>query len=221
MIFANRSDAGFRLAEELLKFKENNLTVLALPRGGVPVGFEVAKKLEVFLEILTVRKIGAPFNPEFAIGAIAPGGIKVLNKDTIDYLGLSKKFINEVEAKARIELKRQQKEYTGKVGIPDIKNKIVILVDDGLATGMSILAAVKAILSENPKKIIAAFPVGALKSVEKLKTKLRVQDKVVCLYIPKEFSAVGEWYLHFSQVSDKEVKELIEENKKIMAKKIP
>jgi putative phosphoribosyl transferase len=221
MIFANRGDAGFRLVKKLQKYKEKNLVVLALPRGGVPVGFEVAKELRSPLKILVVRKIGAPFNPEFAIGAIAPEGIKVLDKDTIDYLGLSKKFIEKIETKERIELERKQKEYTGELGIPDVKNKTVILIDDGLATGMTALAAITAILNKNPKKLIAAFPVGAQESVEKLKTKLRTQDEVICLYIPEEFLAVGEWYSHFSQVSDKEVKEMLKENQEILAKKIP
>jgi len=201
MIFENRADAGRKLAEKLSGYKTENSVIFALPRGGIPVGREIAKKLKSPLKILVVRKLGAPLNPEFAIGAIAPGKIRILDQETIDYLKISAEEIAEIEGKERQELKRRVKKYHSRNCLQNIKNKTVILVDDGIATGMTMKAAVTAVLVKNPKKLIITVPVCAREAAEELKN---LADGFVCLSTPENFSAVGEWYQNFPQLTDEE-----------------
>lgn len=217
MIFEDRTEAGRKLAQRLVKYINKNPIILALPRGGVPVGFEIAKKLNASLDVLVVRKLGAPFQVEFGIGAIAPGNIKILDEVAIKNLGLSQEEIEEIEKQERAELNRRIREYRGTDSMLDIEGKIVILVDDGLATGISAKAAIKAVLKQEPKKLIIAVPVGAAEVVESIRSTLRLEDEIICLSTPDNFSAVGEWYKSFDQVSDEEVINLL---KKSSLKKI-
>ncbi len=214
MMFDNRVDAGKKLAKRLDKFKSHNLIVLALPRGGVPIGFQVAKKLHAPLDVLVVRKLGAPSNPEYGIGAIADG-VKVLEKEAVKTLNLSDEDIKKVELKEREELYRRIKEYRGTDAPLKLSDKEVILVDDGLATGVTARAAILAILQKNPKKLIVAMPVCALDSVEGIRSTLRpIKDEIICLSTPDDFSAVGLWYKTFDQVSDLEVVNLLKKSQK-------
>lgn len=206
MIFRDRIDAGQKLAQKLEVYKKENPVVLALPRGGVPIGFEIAKKLNAPLDVLVARKLGAPLNPEFGIGAIAEGSTEVLDQEIIDYLGLTKEEISQVEKVEQKELARRVKKYRGKSSLPKVTGKTVILVDDGLATGVTAKAAIKAILKRNPKKLIVAIPVCAADATDSLRSLVRpFVDEVVCLATPLDFAAVGLWYQNFGQVSDEEV----------------
>lgn len=205
MLFKDRPEAGRKLAERLAVWPAKGVVVLALPRGGVPVGFEVARKLRAPLSVLVVRKIGAPGNPEFGVGAIAEGAAEILDRGAIEGLGLSEKEIAPVMAKEEIELERRVKKYRGKRLLPKLAGQTVILVDDGLATGISALAAVQAILKQKPKKLVVAAPVCSPEAAEAVRGVLRPTDEFVCLSTPGSFSAVGQWYQNFGQVSDEEV----------------
>lgn len=215
MIFKDRTDAGIRLAQKLIIQKNENPLVLALPRGGVPIGFEIAKKLNAPLDVLIVRKLGSPSNPEFGIGAIAPENVIVLDSDVIEYLGLSKQEIAKIEKAERRELSRRTLLYRGSISLPDIKDKTVILVDDGLATGVTARAAIRSVLKLHPKRLIVAIPVCAFDSCESIKAVVRpMKDEVICLTAPFDLSAVGYWYSNFEQVSDSEVVRLLKESQK-------
>lgn len=211
VVFKNRVDAGKKLAERLVPYRGQNCLVLALPRGGAVVGFEIARKLDLPLDVLAVRKLGAPVNPEFGIGAIAAGGVRVLDQEAIADLGISSKELDRIAKAAREELDRRAKEYRGTRAVPDIEGKTVILVDDGLATGLTARAAIKAVLGQNPKRLIVAMPVCALDATEGIRSIIRPrQDEMVCLTTPYDFSAVGLWYKSFDQVTDSEVVNLLE-----------
>ncbi|MBI3486303.1 phosphoribosyltransferase [Candidatus Daviesbacteria bacterium] len=213
-MFKDRVDAGKKLAEKLIKYSDQNTVVLALPRGGVPVGFEVAKRLKAPLDVLVVRKLGAPSSLEFGIGAIAPNNIKVIDEISVEKLGISRKDIEKIEKKLRKELDRRIKKYRGKNSFPDVKNKTVVLVDDGVATGVSAKAAIKAVLEQNPKRLIIAVPVCALNALKGISSVVRpIKDEVICLYTPYDFSAVGHFYKSFNPVSDQEVIKLLQSNK--------
>ncbi|MBI2590287.1 MAG: phosphoribosyltransferase [Candidatus Blackburnbacteria bacterium] len=206
MLFQDRREAGRRLAEILTLYKDKNPVVLALPRGGVPVGYEIAKRLNAPLDVLIVRKIGAPRQRELGIGAIAPGGIKVLDKMALQNLRVAKKDVIRIENEERRELERRLKVYRGLVSYPNLRDKIVILVDDGLATGVTAMAAIKFVLKKNPQKIIIALPVCAPESVGAIRSLIRpYRDGVVCLFTPYDMGAVGFWYRNFAPVSDEEV----------------
>lgn len=206
MIFQNRTTAGKMLAEKLLNFKASKPLVLALPRGGVPVGFEIAKRLKTPLDILAVRKLGAPSNSEFGIGAIAPGNIKILDEDSIKHLGITPSQIDKIAAMEKVELKRRLKLYRGSTSAPKLKGQTIILVDDGLATGVTARAAIKSVLLQKPKKLILAVPVCAYDTAESLRSLLRpTTDELVCLSLPHELRSVGAWYMDFSEVTDREV----------------
>lgn len=214
-MFQDRVDAGKKLAKKLVKFKDQNLIVLALPRGGVSIGFQVAKRLRVPLDVLVVRKLGAPTNPEFGIGAIAPG-VKVLDEGAIKSLGLSQDDIKYIESQERAELDRRIREYRGTNAPLDVKEKTVILVDDGLATGITARAAIEAVLKQDPQKLIVAMPVCALDALAGIRSMLRpMRDDIICLNTPDDFSAVGQWYKTFDQLSDLEVINLLKESQKI------
>ncbi|MDG6773270.1 phosphoribosyltransferase [Thiomicrorhabdus sp. ZW0627] len=201
----NRTIAGKELAEDLQNYQgRDDLIVLALPRGGVPVAYEIAKYLNAPLDLMLVRKLGSPGFPELAMGAIASGGIKVLNTQVIRAYAISDDAIKEVEQKEREELKRREKAYRGDHPHPELSGKTVILVDDGLATGSTMHAAIDAVLQQNPKSIVVAVPVAPPDTVYALRNKV---DEVICPIQPEPFSSIGQWYNDFSQVSDEEVTE--------------
>jgi len=208
MLFKDRHDAGKQLAKKLRKFKnKKDVIVLGIPRGGVEVAFEVAKLLRVPLSIVVTKKIGHPFEAEFAIGAVSPGNYIV---DESYEKEAGKEYIQNTVREMNREIKRRYAEYT-KGKMPELRNKVTIIIDDGLATGYTMLAAIKYIKSKNPKKVIAAIPVAAQDSFEKVK---EIADVVVCLQVPVFFSAVGSFYQEFTQSEDEEVKYYLEEARK-------
>lgn len=206
MIFENRSSAGKKLAEKLKKYQNKNVIVLALPRGGVPVGYEIAKLLASPFDIIVSRKIGAPQNPELGIGAISENNVSLINKRIVSLLNISQNQIENTIKKEKKELARRIRLYRNKRNLPDLSGKTVILVDDGLATGVTAQAAIRSIKKLKPEKIIFAAPVCAHESVKQLK--LDVND-IVCLYTPSVLQAIGIYYKNFQQVTDQEVVRLI------------
>ena len=206
-IFQDRTDAGRQLAEELLSYAgRDDAIVLALPRGGVPVAFEVAQRLGVPLDVFVVRKLGVPGHEELAMGAIASGGIRVLNEDVLYVLPDAQSIVEMVTAIEREELKRRERDYRGDRPAPEVRGRTVILVDDGLATGATMRAAAAALGQQGAAKIIVAVPVGAPSTCHEIKS---VADAVVCLQTPGSFMGVGQYYEDFSQTSDEEVRELL------------
>lgn len=206
-IFKNRADAGRKLAVRIRDVvRDANPLVLALPRGGVPVAYEVARALGAQLDIFVVRKLGLPDRPELAVGAIASNGVRVLNDELIKDLHLSPELIEELTHREFLELKRREELYRqGRPAIA-ISDRTVILVDDGLATGASMSAAVKAVRLQKPKRVIVAVPVGAEKTSREL---TRDADAVLCAYRPETFLAVSMWYQDFEQTTDGEVQRLL------------
>jgi putative phosphoribosyl transferase len=208
MIFRDRSEAGKYLATRLLKYKNRpDVLVLALPRGGVPVAFEVAKALHAPLDIFLVRKLGVPGHEELAMGAIATGGVRVLNEEIVDQLSIPSRVIDSVAAKELEELRRREIAYRGDRPEPDVKGKTVILVDDGLATGSTVRAAAKALRQQGPARIVVAVPVSAPETCDEYRIGV---DEIVCAVTPEPFYGVGLWYRDFSQTTDEEVRELLE-----------
>lgn len=206
-IFKNRKEAGEKLAEELKKYSKEKPLILALPRGGVPIGFEVAKKLHSPLDTLVVRKLGAPWNKEFGFGAIAPGDVLMLDRSTIDSLDLTEETINEVIEAELHEMERRIILYRSGKETINSQSSTIIIIDDGLATGVTARTAVEsARLSYKPEKIIFASPVCASDSVKRLEPYV---DKIICLSQPKDLIAIGEYYDSFNQVSDEEVLEAL------------
>jgi erythromycin esterase-like protein/adenine/guanine phosphoribosyltransferase-like PRPP-binding protein len=205
--FRDRRDAGQRLARALASYaNRDDVVVLALPRGGVPVGFEVARALRAPFDVFLVRKLGAPGHPEFAIGAIAAGGMQVLSEDVISALSISPAMVEQIATRERLELARRDKAYHGDRPKPPLRDKTVIVIDDGLATGSTMEAAVSALRRHHAAKIIVAAPVGAADSCHRLRA---MADEVVCLETPEQFEAVGLWYQAFDQTTDAEVIELL------------
>jgi putative phosphoribosyl transferase len=186
-----------------------DVVVLALPRGGVPVAFEVAEALDAPLDIFVVRKLGMPGHPEFAIGAIASGGVRVLSDDAIRWYGISSSQIEAVAAEELAELERREREYRQGRALTDLHGRTVILVDDGLATGSSMRAAVQAVRAHKPARVVVAVPVGAPSTCEEFAD---MTDETVCARMPEPFSAVGLWYRDFSQTTDAEVGALLQEH---------
>jgi predicted phosphoribosyltransferase len=212
--FADRVEAGRLLADQLGAYaRRPEVIVLALPRGGVPVAYEIATRLDVPLDIFLVRKLGAPGQPELAMGAIATGGARVLNEEVIRYLNVSMDVIEAVAHAEQIELERREQAYRGeqadadKRATPDLHGRTIILVDDGLATGSSMRAAIAAVRTQSPARIVVAVPLAARETCEDLK---REVEEVVCLRTPEPFSAVGLWYDDFSQTGDEEVRDLLQ-----------
>jgi len=206
--FRNRQEAGERLAHELERFAgRGDLIVLALPRGGVPVGYEIAARLHVPLDVFVVRKLGVPGREELAMGAVAPGGVRVLDDIIIREARVSPQDIERITTLERAELERRERRYRGNRAFPNIANKTVILVDDGLATGSSMRAAVHAVRKLSPSDIVVAVPVAAAETCEAFRD---IVDEVVCAETPEPFGAVGFWYEDFSQTSDEEVHDLLE-----------
>jgi erythromycin esterase-like protein/predicted phosphoribosyltransferase len=206
--FADRTHAGRVLAERLRGYSgRDDVIVLGLPRGGVPVAYEIAEALDAPLDVFLVRKLGAPGHEEHAIGAIATGGVRVLNKPAIEALGLPPEWIEAIDAKERRELQRRERTYRGDRPPPDVAGRTVILVDDGLATGSTMLAALHAVRADDPARVIVAVPVADATVCEALRG---VADEVVCAHTPPRLQAVGLWYDDFSQTSDEEVRALLE-----------
>jgi len=207
-IFRDRIEAGQVLAQRLKGvIRDSNPIVLALPRGGVPVGFEVAKALHSDLDIFLVRKLGVPGHEELAIGAIASGGIRVLNQTLIRELGLTSLVIDSITARERREIERRERLYREHRPPLAVGDRTVILVDDGLATGATMLAAARALRIQRPKRIIVAVPVASREACDEFR---RHVDETVCAETPEPFYSVGSWYEDFSQTSDAEVRELLE-----------
>jgi predicted phosphoribosyltransferase len=205
--FADRGEAGRILAQELLEFRGRpDVIVLALPRGGVPVAFEVATALEAPLEVFTVRKIGAPWNPELAIGAIASGGRRIFDPIALRQLQLPPDEIERMVAGETEELERRERLYRESRPFPALAGRIVILIDDGLATGATMRVAVEAVRAEYPAQVIVAAPVASREACEML---AEVADRVVCVDTPEPLYGVGMWYEDFSQTSDEEVLDLL------------
>jgi len=205
--FANRHDAGKALAERLEEYAgRSDVVVLALPRGGVPVAFEVACALHAPLDVFVVRKLGVPGHEELAMGAIASGDVRVLNQDVLQWYRLSEADIDAVTRHEKGELARRERLYRGSRPLTPVEGRTVILIDDGLATGSTMRAAVEAVRRLNPARIVVAVPVGAQDTCDQLG---HIADEAICLMTPASFSAVGQWYLDFSQTTDAEVSRLL------------
>jgi len=211
--FSDRSEAGIILAKYLKDYIGNpNVIILALPRGGVPVAFEIATALAVPLDVIIVRKLGLPGYEELAMGAIASGGTVFFNEALLNQLNLNRLSIQNVVEKEREELLRREQLYRGNRPFPNLKEKIVILVDDGIATGSTMMAAIEAIRNHKPKSIIIAVPVAAYSTCEELAP---LVERIVCPLKPIDFYAVGLWYENFPQTSDDEVIELLNKSHSI------
>jgi putative phosphoribosyl transferase len=203
----DRTEAGQRLAALLKPYaNQTDVLVLGLPRGGVPVAFEVAKALNAPLDICLVRKLGVPGHKELAMGAIGSGGVRVLNYEVIGWLGISSRMIDEVAAKELKELQRRDRAYRGDRPQPEVRDRTVILVDDGLATGSTMRAAIAVLKPQQPKRMIVAVPVAPPDVYDQLKTEV---DQVVCVMKPEPFYAIGLWYENFAQTTDQEVRQLL------------
>ncbi|MCF3934834.1 phosphoribosyltransferase [Acuticoccus sp. M5D2P5] len=202
MFFVDRREAGRRLAAKLTKYRGMDAIVLALPRGGVPVAFEVARTLELPLDIMLVRKLGVPGHEELAMGAIANGNVEVLNNDIVAELGIGRKVIEAVAKRERSELIRRNALYRAGCAAPVLAGRTVILVDDGIATGADMRAATQAVAAQNPARIVVAAPVASEDAVTALR---EIADEVVALKTPEPFVGVGLYYNDFSQTSDSEV----------------
>ena len=206
-LFEDRADAGRQLAQKLRRYAgQPDLLVLALPRGGVPVGYEVAAALPAELDVFLVRKLGVPGHEELAMGAIASGGIRVLNEAVMHALRIPPSTLDSVAAVERDTLARRERFYRGKDGRPSVRDRVTILVDDGLATGASMRAALEPLGSQEPKRLVAAVPVAPAETCDALRAEA---DEVVCVASPASFRGVGEWYRDFEQTSDEEVRELL------------
>lgn len=207
MIFLDRRDAGRKLAHKLMQYADkSDVIVLALPRGGVPVGFEVARALDAPLDVFLVRKLGVPGREELAMGAIASGGVRVVNEDVMHELGIAPKWLDIAAAAEMPELRRREQAYRDGRPAPSVCDKTVILVDDGLATGATMKAAVAALRRLEPAEIVVAVPVGAAQTCDEFRD---LADEVVCAQQPEPFWAVGSWYRDFEQTTDDEVRELL------------
>ena len=202
-VFRDRWDAGQRLAQHLTAYRHQSPIVLGLPRGGVVVAYEVARALGAPLDVVVARKLGAPLQPEWALGAIAPGGVIVLNEE----LGLEVGDVKAIISRETVEMERRMRRYRGKDGLPDVKGRTVILVDDGLATGLTALAAIKALRRAGPAHLVLAVPVAAPDVAARI---AQAVDDFVCLSAPDNFYAIGLWYADFAPVSDEEVVHLLE-----------
>jgi predicted phosphoribosyltransferase len=207
--FEDRTEAGRQLAAYLMAYANRpDVIVLGLPRGGVPVAFEVAQALNAPLDVFVVRKLGVPGHEELAMGAIATGDVVVLNEDVVEGLRIPDSVLERVAAEERQELLRREGIYRGNRPPPDLRGRIVILVDDGLATGSTMRAAVEAIRRQGPARIVVAVPVAAAETCEQFRHE-GVADEVICLRTPEPFYAVGLWYQDFSPTTDQEVRDLL------------
>jgi predicted phosphoribosyltransferase len=204
--FQDRRDAGAELARRLGYLNREDVVVLALPRGGVPVAAAVAAHLQAPMDVFVVRKLGVPGQPELAMGAIASGGVQVLNDEVVRWLRIPNEAIEETARQEQAELERRELAYRDGRPPISVRDRVVILVDDGLATGSTMRAAVQAVRALNPAKVVVAVPVGAPETCREIQA---LADDVVCARTPERFSAVGLWYRDFSQTTDDEVRELL------------
>jgi predicted phosphoribosyltransferase len=206
-LFRDRREAGRLLAAELAGYaNRQDVLVLALPRGGVPVAYEVARALNAPLDVFLVRKLGVPGHEELAMGAVATGGVRVLNEDVVRSLGIPKYVIEEIAKQEQRELAWRERLYRDDRLPSDIRGRIVILVDDGLATGATMRAAIEALRQQQPARIVVAVPTASPQTCEELKAEV---DDVICAITPEPFYAVGLWYQDFSQTTDEEVRDLL------------
>jgi putative phosphoribosyl transferase len=206
MIFKDREDAGRKLAKKLMAYQGKDAIVLALPRGGIPAAVEIAKALDLPLDITVARKLGAPGYAEFGVGAIAQGGIMVLNPGSLEAVAVTEKELKDIITEETAEMERRIALYRGNRHNPQIKGKIVILVDDGLATGVTAQAAIRSLKLGQPKKLILAVPVCAQDTADIVAKEV---DELICLYYPRDFTAVGVWYENFGQLNDQEVIDML------------
>jgi predicted phosphoribosyltransferase len=208
--FINRRDAGRTLVTYLSRYAgRDDVIVLALPRGGVPVAYEVAQALGAPLDLFLVRKLGTPGHRELAMGAIASGGIRVLNEDVVRWYSIPESVIEAVVREEQQELERRERAYREDRPAPDLLNRIVILTDDGLATGSTMRAAAKAVRERQPSRVVVAVPVGARETCAELAA---YADEVICARMPEPFASVGQWYLDFNQTDDEEVRALMQKS---------
>ena len=207
-LFRDRIEAGQLLAGQLMRYAgDPNVMVLALPRGGVPVAFEVARALHAPLDVFVVRKLGTPHHRELAMGAIASGGVRVLNEEVVRELRIPMEVVDEVTAEEQQELERRELVYRGRSAAPEVRGRTVILIDDGVATGSTMQAAIRALKVRQPARLIVAVPTAAGSTYRELRSEV---DECVSLMTPDPFVGVGEWYDDFRQTSDAEVTELLE-----------
>ena len=207
--FRDRSEAGRLLAQRLDEYaNRTDVLVLALPRGGVPVAHEIAQRLHAPLDVFLVRKLGLPWHRELAMGAIASGGIEVLNTEVVRLYAVPRHVIDAVAAAEAEELDRRMREYRGIRPLPELAGRVVVLVDDGIATGSTMRAAVAALRRQEPAAIVVAVPVAAVDTSEELRQEV---DRLICLSTPRTFTAVGDWYDDFSQTSDEQVRAYLNE----------
>ena len=207
MLFRDRTDAGRRLAARMTEYAGRpEVLVLALPRGGVPVAFEVARSLGAPLDVFLVRKLGVPGYEELAMGAIASGGVRVVNEDVVQHLGIAPEVIDAVAAREQGELERRERAYRDERPAPDVRGRTVILVDDGLATGSTMRAAALALRQQGPARVVVAVPVASREACEEFRGEV---DDIVCAATPEPFMGVGRWYEDFSQTTDEEVRSLL------------
>ena len=205
--YRDRREAGVVLAQKLEHYKNrDDVIVLGLPRGGVPVAYEVARALAAPLDVFVVRKIGVPGHRELAMGAIASGGVRVLNRDVIAWYRIPQHIVDEVAREEQIELERREREYRPVSEATSLRARIVVLVDDGLATGSTMKAAVQAVRAHEPSRVVVAVPVGSTQACREFAS---LADDIVCARTPEPFSAVGQWYHEFSQTTDEEVRTLL------------
>ncbi len=213
--FKNRKEAGRKLVNKIKELDPGlkNPVVLALPRGGVPVAYEIAKKLDIPLDVIISRKVGAPFNPEFAVGALSESNITYFNKNTLQTLDLDETELDSIIEEENKELQRRIETYRKGRKLPKLKNKTVLLVDDGLATGATALAAIKSLKKLSPKRVIFCSPVCANDSIKKVE---KVVDETVCILKPKALGAIGAYYKDFGQTSDDKVIELLSNSERLI-----
>lgn len=210
MLFADRVDAGRRLAPALKDLVGKDAIVLAIPRGGVVVGYGVAKALDLPLDVIIPRKIGAPGNPELAIGAMTEDGTVLLDDRLVEYLQVSEDYIRNESETQKLEIERRLKLYRGDIQYPSLENRDVILVDDGIATGSTMKAAIASVRKRRAKTVVIAIPVGPPSTIRELE---KEADHVVCLHTPESFYAIGQFYEDFTQTQDQEVTRLLKLNK--------
>lgn len=206
-LFDDRRDAGVALAAELTRYRgRDDVVVLALPRGGVPVAYEVARALGTPLDVMIVRKLGVPGQEELALGALASGGVRIINHGIVRALAIGEDDIEAVARREQHEIERRERTYRGDRPPPELADRVVIVIDDGIATGATMRAAVAALRQHRPTRLIVAVPTASTEACEHLR---READEVVCLATPEPYMAVGRWYRHFDQTSDEEVRTLL------------
>ena len=205
--FDDRRDAGRRLARNLSRYREERPVVFALPRGGVPVAYEISRALGAPLDVFVSRKLGAPGQPELGIGAVAAGDVRVLNEDIVRRLGIPDDYVQEITAHETAEVERRLRYFRGERPEPEVVGRTAILVDDGLATGVTARAAIEALRLRRPERLVLAAPVCAAQTAELFRPEV---DELVCLESPSDLGAIGFWYRDFEQTSDEEVVELLE-----------